>query len=165
MLMNEEEIVWECFKKSEGKLRILVDENRLDQNLIKFLRKKFNVRMALKNKGLDDYNVYEQAMKESRVILTNDGDFWDDNKFPMHQTLGIIIVTAKDTKETITALEKFFNKLGEMSGMGRSCNYWWFGTKVKVQKTGFTWKYINEKGTISPDERIDYALPSNASNY
>lgn len=152
--MNEEEI--ECYKKAEGKLKILVDENRLDKNLIKFLKKRFNVRMAVKNKGLDDKNVYGQAMKESRVILTNDLDFWNNINFPMHQTTGIIIITESDTNETINTLEKFFEKIGEKVGIGRNCNAWWIGTKVKVRKTGFTWKYLNEDGSISPDEKIDY---------
>ncbi len=153
--MNEEEI--ECFKKVEGKLKILVDENRLDEKLIKALKKIFNVKKAIKNKGLDDNNVmYQQAMKDSRVILTNDSDFWDDNKFPMNKTIGIINITTKDTDETIIALKKFFDKFGEMVGFARSCNDgYWIGTKVKVQKKGFIWKYINEDDSISK-EIIDY---------
>ncbi len=144
--MNEEEI--ECYKNKEGKLKILLDENRLDEKLIKALKKIFNVKKAIKNKGLDDNNVmYQQAMKDSRVILTNDRDFWKDDKFPMNETKGIIIIAIKDTDEAIIALKKFFDKFGEITGFGRSCNEgYWIRTKVNVQKTGFAWRYI----TLTP---------------
>lgn len=144
--MNDEETeVYECYKSCTGKLKILVDENRLNKNLIEFLEKKFNVKKAVKNKGLEDKNVmYSQSMKEHRVILTNDQDFYDDHKFPMHQTNGIIIITQKDIEETIIALEKFLHTLDEKGyKLSRGCNIWWIGTKSKVQKTEFTLKDID----------------------
>lgn len=152
--MNEEEI--ECPKNTEGKLKILIDENRLDKNLIKYLKKIFNVKMAVKNIGLDDYNVlYGQAKKESRVILTNDQDFWNDNKHPFEQAIGILIIPNKDADVTIEILKKFFDKLGKMYGMGRYCNDRWSGLKFKVQQKGFILKYKNEDGSIY-NEDYDY---------
>ncbi len=155
--MNDEKTeINECTKSCPGKLKILVDENRCDESLIKQLRKKFNVKKAVKNKGLDDKNVmYNQAVKECRVILTNDQDFYDDHKFPMHLTNGVIIITPKDTEGTIIALEKFLHTLDEKGyKLSRSCNFWWIGTKAKVQKTEFTLKHINKDG--SSEKRYPY---------
>ncbi|MBU4076398.1 MAG: hypothetical protein KKI06_06790 [Euryarchaeota archaeon] len=114
--------------------------------------------MAVKNRGLDDKNVHIQAIKESRAILTNDGHFWDDRKFPMQETPRIIIITAKDTDETIKTLDTFFNNLYNLFGIARYCNKWWIGTKVQVHKTGFTLKYITDDGNVSLDQRIEYEL-------
>lgn len=154
--MNEEEI--ECTKTAEGKLKILIDENMLDEYLIKLLKKRFSVGKAVKNRGLDDMNVNKLAMKESSVILTSDQHFWDDKIFPRQQTPGIIIINARDTDETIKTLDTFFKNLYNLFGIARYCNKWWIGTKVKVQKTGFTRKYITDDGSISRDERIEYEL-------
>ncbi|MDO8725045.1 MAG: DUF5615 family PIN-like protein [Candidatus Methanoperedens sp.] len=152
--MNDEEITY-CPKNTEGKLKILVDENSLDPNLIKYLKKIFNVKMAVKNKGLDDYNVlYGQARNESRVILTNDQDFWN-NKYPFEQAIGILIIPNKDADVTIKILKKFFVKLGKMYDMGRYCNDRWGGLKVKVQQNGFILKYKNEDGSIHTEDH-DY---------
>ncbi len=156
--MNEEEIECVRGKTAEGKLKILVDENRLDNNLIKSLEKKFNVNMAVKNRGLDDKHVHIQAITESRAILTNDGHFWDNKKCPMQETKGIIIIPPNDTDETIKTLDTFFKNLYKLFGICRYCNGWWMGKKVKVQKTGFTWKYITYDGNISREERIEYEL-------
>lgn len=160
-LKNEESIEWtECpTKTTEGKLKILVDENKLDENLIKSLEKKFNVKKAVKNIGLDDKHVHTQAITEFRVILTNDKHFWDDKICPLQNTTGIIIIPEKDTDETIKILDTFFINLYNLWGICRYCNKGsWFGRKVKVQKKGFTWKYITYDGKIYRDERIEYEL-------
>ncbi len=154
--MNDEETEeYECTKNCPGKLKILVDENMLDDSLIKKLEKKFNVKKVIKNKGLDDKNVmYNQAMKERRVILTNDQDFYDDHKFPMHQTCGIIYITPKDIEGTTIALEKFLHTLDEKGyKLSRSCNFWWIGTKAKVLKTEFIIKFNGDK---SHEQRFPY---------
>jgi predicted nuclease of predicted toxin-antitoxin system len=153
--MNEEEMECAQGKRAEGKLKILVDENILDKNIIKSLEKKFNVKMAVKNRGLEDKNVHTLAITESRVILTKDGHFWDNIKFPMQKTPGIIIIPETDTDETIKILDTFFKKLYNRHGICRYCNGWWIGTKVKVQKTGYTWRCITNDGSISPEERIN----------
>jgi hypothetical protein len=127
----------------------------LDENLIKSLEKKFNVKMAVKNKGLDDKHVHIQAIKESRVILTNDDHFWDNKKCPMQETRGIIIIPPKNTDETNKTLDTFFINLYNQYGICRYCNRWWFGIKVKVQETRFIMKYITYD---SREERIEYEL-------
>lgn len=142
---KEKKEVYECYKNCPGILKILLDENRQEPNLIKFLEKNFNVKMAVKNKGLGDKNVmHSQAKKEHRVILTNDQDFYNDHKFPMHETNGIIITHPQDTDRTIIALEKFLHTLDKKGyKLSRTCNLWWIGMKSKVNETEFTLKDIN----------------------
>src|SRR5262245_16251253 len=36
-------------------------------------------------RGRDDSEVYEAARREDRVLLTHDGDFLDDRRFPPHR--------------------------------------------------------------------------------
>ncbi len=149
--MKEEE--YQCYKTTNGKLKILVDENILNEKFIKVLRKKFNVKKAIKNRGLDDKNVmFGQAKKDFRVILTKDNDFWNDNKFPMNKTTGIIIITTQDIDKSIIALKKFLHTLDvEGYDFSRSCNHWWNGIKVRIRETGYT-----IKSSIFPEEIFEY---------
>jgi predicted nuclease of predicted toxin-antitoxin system len=42
--------------------------------------------------GRDDTEVYAYAWRENRVLLTHDGDFLDDQKFPQHRNPGVVVL-------------------------------------------------------------------------
>src|SRR5260370_9406520 len=77
-----------------GKARFLVDES-VGPAVAEFVRSygynaKFVADVGLR--GRSDEDVFAEAWKGSRIVLTHDADFLDDRRFPPHRNPGIIVI-------------------------------------------------------------------------
>jgi len=85
--------------KKPYKWRIYADNN-IELALVEFLKKKnFDVLWVGENpawKHRDDLFHYNHAWRLKRYLLTRDIDFWNDHRFPLQASPGVIIITTKD---------------------------------------------------------------------
>lgn len=79
------------FKK---KARLLLDEN-LDPALAEGLRAlgwKLETVDEVGLKGHDDADILAYAHRNNRILITNDGGFRDERRFPPHRNPGVVII-------------------------------------------------------------------------
>ena len=91
--------------------RILADEN-INADVVRPLRKTVeNITYA--RKGLKNGELFKFLIESSRILITHDGDFADQNKYPAHKTQGVVLIKIDPAlDETILdALTSLFHKL------------------------------------------------------
>ena len=131
--------------KSTKKLKLYADAS-VPFPIIKELRDaKIPVKAAVEDgfSSRGDPAIINAARKRGRVLLTLDGDFWDDKKFPLHQAHGVVFVDVPphDIK-------------GILDAIGLLCvcfakNYplnWWRSMKAKCTAHNFTLKIHTWEG-------------------
>lgn len=82
--------------KKSRKWRLYADNN-IEAEIVRFLKSEagFNVLSVADDPGLrhqEDEFHYNKARQLDRYLLTHDDDFWDDRRFPLHQSPGVIII-------------------------------------------------------------------------
>jgi Domain of unknown function (DUF5615) len=80
------------------KLRLVSDTN-FPAPLVELLEKrKFDIRTAQSFgwERLGDEELLQKVADRGCVLITLDQDFWSDEKFPLHQSAGVIFVDEKD---------------------------------------------------------------------
>lgn len=83
------------------KSKFIVDEN-LGPEVAKILKDlRWNVKYVseVSLSGRSDEKVFRYASKHKRIILTHDGDFLDNSKFPFYCNPGIVILPGGDGNE------------------------------------------------------------------
>lgn len=136
--------------KYPKKIRLLADEN-IAKYIIEDLSKYFSIKSVfdLNLAGHPDENVRASAKKLNRVILTTDGDFWDEKKHPIRLCFGIICTEAGPAEE-----EKLYNSLARFYVMfAKSWPLeWWTNTKAFIKMDGFILRSLQYDGTIEETE-------------
>ncbi len=104
-------------RKTEGKVRCYADHN-VDYSIIEALRmKKYDVESAkdIRADNQPDNFHFRRAFQTKRVLITLDKDFLNNDKFPLHQTRGIIIlnVDTSNIAHLARAVEIIYVILGE----------------------------------------------------
>jgi hypothetical protein len=120
-------------RENYRKARFLVDEN-LGPEVARVLRDRgFNVAFGpdVGLGGHDDGAVFQYAWRESRILLTHDGDFLDDRQFPRSTTCGVIVLPGAEGEERpmIRALAIVLNVFASTAGS-------WKGTKTVIRADG-----------------------------
>ncbi len=132
-------------KKTRYKWRFYADNN-VERGLVEYLRKSgFDILWIAENPDLrrqqEDRFHYQQAGIMKRYLLTRDLDFWDDRRFPLNQSPGVLIITTSDaeiTRYLPRLLRKVFvdmNPLPEPLYMD--------GMKIKADANGFELKGVD----------------------
>jgi len=88
-------------KFTKYKWRFYADNN-IEQSIVKFLRKSnYDVLWITEipnlRKQQEDIFHYLKAKKLRRYLLTRDLDFWNDQRFPLKNSPGVVIITTEDT--------------------------------------------------------------------
>ncbi|MBI2094942.1 MAG: DUF5615 family PIN-like protein [Candidatus Omnitrophica bacterium] len=94
-----------------SELRILADEN-INADVVRPLKKTVGD-IAYAKKGLKNGELFKLLVESSRILVTHDGDFADQNKYPAHKTQGVVLIKIDPAlDETILkALTGLFHKL------------------------------------------------------
>lgn len=131
--------------KKPYKWRIYADNN-IELALVEFLRKKnFDVLWVGEIsawKHRDDVFHYNNAMRLERYLLTRDIDFWNDHRFPIQESPGVLIITTKDisiAKYLPILLRKLVN---EAMLLFREHLYL-YGFKIKLNFEGIEIKFMD----------------------
>lgn len=116
------------FKK---KARLLLDEN-LDSALAEGLRALGWKVETVEGVGLkghdDDDDVLAYAQRDNQIVITNDGDFRNERRFPPHRNPGIVIIP-QDLAEAARSLGAVLPIVGEYRELFR-------GDVVEVDRGG-----------------------------
>jgi predicted nuclease of predicted toxin-antitoxin system len=89
------------FEKARGpkrKVPLLLDEN-LEAEFVDDLRTVKDFRVTVGKPGIDDRALWDQARAMQAILVTTDGDFWDDRNFPLAQSPGVIIISGRSASE------------------------------------------------------------------
>lgn len=127
-IMKEEIAAFE--RKYKKKARLLLDEN-LDPALAEGLRAlgwKLGTVEEIGLKSRDDEDVLAYAHRENRILITNDGDFRNESRFPPHRNPGVVIIP-KDLNEATRSLAVVLPLVGKYRELFR-------GAVVEVDRGG-----------------------------
>jgi hypothetical protein len=121
------------------KLRIYGDadiEGALEAHLKCHKRINYRGTRDLDSHTREDLHHYREARKLRRVLVTHDDDFLDDEKYPLHETEGVIVVKRRQSLEVqALALEKllmWFRGGADGNGMSTLGRF-----KVELSVDGF----------------------------
>ncbi len=130
--------------KTHKKWRIYADHN-IEQEITRHMREEdFDVLAVSEQSDLrrqqDDKYHYEEARKLGRYSFAHDDDFWDDRRFPLQRSPGVVVI-AKDqenlTKYFPVLLRRIVERDYNIDGGPRHLG----GVKVRM-----TWDGINKQG-------------------
>ena len=82
--------------KTRRRWRLYADSN-VEQEIIRYLieEARFDVLAVGGDQNLrrrEDEFHYQKARQLGRYLLTHDDDFWDDRRFPLRESPGVIII-------------------------------------------------------------------------
>jgi len=102
----------------------------------------------------DDQTILGAAKKQGKVLLTMDADFWNEQKFPVHQIHGIIFVdvSPSDIDDALRA----FGLLYGCFAKGYPLD-WWQGKKAMATPQGFSFKIHTWEGR---NQQYEFRLSS-----
>jgi len=130
-------------------MRIYVDEN-LPKKVVFFMENKlrWDVKCVILDdnlQGKKDLYHHRKARKERRILLTRDKDYLDPHWFPLHRTMGIIIVEEKNTKRLIHIL-KLLSKFLDRAMQENS--HYLSSLKIIASLSGVKLSYLGERGDV-----------------
>lgn len=97
------------------KVRILVDEDMPKKSVEFLISLGFDVIYvpSARLKGMANGTLIKKAIKERRIFMTRDQDFLNEKIYPLGSHYGIVVfkLQRQNTKNLLTALERFLNKV------------------------------------------------------
>src|SRR5689334_22422653 len=94
------------FENTRGpkrKVPLLLDEN-MELEVVAELREVKDFRIIVGRRGASDEIIWSEARRLKAIIVTSDMDFWDDRKYPLPQSPGVLIVSGGSAAKKIEAL-------------------------------------------------------------
>lgn len=142
-----------------GRARFYADHN-LDASIVEVLRyRKYDVETAQEvgaERQPDEFH-YRRAFMTRRVLLTQDKDYLDNERFPLSQTRGVIVfnIDTADVVQIARALEVVDTILGRMAPV--------LDESKVLLNSDYTLTYITRVPTDSGfvEERTRYRLDEN----
>ncbi len=142
------------FVPPKRKLRIFIDRNIPDEAVKELKAVKSFKCLGIAKSNEEDEVVFNKANKLKAVLITRDKDFWDDKRFPLRISAGILIVEGKTAEDVIDNLAWFFGVVGVFDAISKAPD-WMKATKWKISMSGYVQKILNYKGKIEV-EKIEY---------
>lgn len=109
-------------KEIYGKARFLVDENMGSEIALLVRNSGWNTEFVcdVGLRGHDDSDVMAYAWRKSRIILTHDDDFLDDQKFPFNRNPGVIVLPqTPSARVMVRIIGQVLNIVGNYTRMFR----------------------------------------------
>jgi predicted nuclease of predicted toxin-antitoxin system len=133
------------------KLKLYADANIPRPIIKELVSAGLSVRSAFESGSAShsDEDIYQQAGRLHRVLLTMDRDFWDDRKHSLPKSLGVIFVDVSpdQPEKAIDGLARFYALFAKYYPLD-----WWRGTKARVSERGFVLRVHTWEGRISEEE-------------
>lgn len=140
---------WLAWTPPRRKVKIFLDRNlpqKLKNEIISY--PKFKSFEEIKRSSRPDEDIYSYCSRNNLLILTLDNDFWDDRRFPLAKSPGIILISSgsKATDDSyIKILSAFLTYFDLIGGIRRFPNFS-KKMKFKISSSGFAHKYITYDG-------------------
>jgi predicted nuclease of predicted toxin-antitoxin system len=144
--------------KARKKWRLYADNN-IEKETVEYLREeRFDVLAVGDDQRLrrqEDEFHYDKARQLDRYLLTHDDDFWDDRRFPLRQSPGVIILPKNEegmTKLFPVLLRKIIERDYNVDNGSRHL----VGRKFRLTWDGMTYKASLSDGTIQPSDTVSW---------
>lgn len=144
---------WDQFVKNFQRVRgpkrkvpLLLDEN-LEADFVAEIKAVEYLRVSVARAGAPDEAVWQHAMRIKAVLVTADVDFWDDRKFPLQQSPGVIIISGRSAADKVDSLATAFG-LWAIAEKWRKVPNWLDGCKIKASRAGIRGKHWDGNTTI-----------------
>ena len=128
--------------KARKKWRLYADNN-IEKEIVEYLREEgFDVLAVGEEPELrhkEDEFHYQKSRQLDRYLLTHDDDFWEDRRFPLRQSPGVIILPKNDeglTKRFPVLLRKIIERDYNVDNGPRHLG----GVKFRLTWDGMTYK-------------------------
>ncbi len=97
-----------------------------------------------------DEEILAWTKREGRVLVTLDRDFWDDRKFPLRKSPGIIFVDVSSEKvgDALSAFGLVYGTFAASYSLD-----WWGEIKVRAAKEGYVLRMRTWEGRV-----VEYAF-------
>jgi predicted nuclease of predicted toxin-antitoxin system len=147
-----EEALWLDSHSQPKKLKLCADAN-VPREIIAELRRAGIPVVAASEEGLakrSDEEILAWTKRIGRVLLTLDRDFWDDRKFPLRKSPGIIFIDVKSEKS-----DDILHAFGLLYGTFASSYSldWWDEMKVRAKREGYVLRMRSREG-----RGVEYAI-------
>ena len=140
---------WVSVTPSKSKIDLCLDRNLPSQVMseLRSMSRVFRVVHVSEPNEADDA-IYQRAGAETALIVTNDEDFWDDVRFPLRFSPGVIIVKGASAKEIGRGMRLFLAHVDVVDAIRRMPS-WASQQKFKISPTGFV------RRTLTYHSRVD----------
>ena len=123
---------FERIRGPKRKVPLLLDEN-IEAEFVDELRAVKDFRVAVGKPGASDSDLWNEARRSKAVLVTTDRDFWDDRKFPLAQSPGVIIVSGRSADDKLYSFTLAVVRWGIIENW-RKVPFWLDGTKLKSSR-------------------------------
>jgi predicted nuclease of predicted toxin-antitoxin system len=96
--------------------------------------------------GMDDLAVWRMAIKAEAVLLTHDEHFWDDRRYPLRESPGVIVVKGATEREIGLAINDLL-ATWPFTWLERVAPGAFWHSKIKASMEGFVLRYIGSAGS------------------
>jgi predicted nuclease of predicted toxin-antitoxin system len=149
--------------KARKKWRLYADNN-IEKEIVEYLQTSgFDV-IAVgadpKLRHQEDEFHYQKARQLNRYLLTHDDDFWDDKRFPLRQSPGVIIIPRNAggmSRLFPVLLRKIIERDYNIDNGPRHLG----GVKLRLTWDGITYKSNPPDGSLQKSETISWAISAN----
>jgi predicted nuclease of predicted toxin-antitoxin system len=128
------------------KVPLLLDEN-LEAEIINDLQTIRDFRVTVGSAGAGDPELWDQARTLGAVLVTTDGDFWNDRNYPLAQSPGVIIVSGQTASEKGYAFALAVVRYGVIEHW-RKVPGWLRGMKLRATREGIRGKWWDGTSVI-----------------
>jgi hypothetical protein len=133
------------------KLKLYVDINVPDPLVIELRTAGLILQLARDwgPSGRRDKSISQEARRLGLVLLTMDEDFWQDKKYLLETTAGVIYVciSPDEPERAVDGIARFYALFGKYYPLD-----WWKGTKARVYEHGFIIRTRTWKGRVTEEE-------------
>jgi predicted nuclease of predicted toxin-antitoxin system len=134
----------------------------LDRNIPRELKETVQASKDFKITGIagehdSDEFIWNTAKRQHAIILSLDkGDFWNDNKFPLREAPGVILIASGEQRVDvyINAINLFLFGMDLVGGI-RQIPGFFHRSKSKISTNGFSHKFVTGEGGVEVIN-IDY---------
>jgi hypothetical protein len=129
------------------KIDFLVDENIAALRSELASLKQF--RLHNMPEGADDHALWTEARRRLWILLTADGDFWNERFYPLWQSPGVIIVVGRTLEDQVFALARLSVVWDLVRMVGRVGPRFMDGMKARTSRTTIEWKFFDNGTTVT----------------
>jgi len=140
---------WITWTPPKRKVKIFLDRNlpqELKNEIISY--PKFKAFEEVQSTRRSDEDIYSYCYRNNFLILTLDKDFWNDKRFPLVKSPGLILIASSpilSVNDCIRSLALFLTYFDLIGGIRRFPDFA-KRMKFKVSLKGFVLKFIDYKG-------------------
>ena len=110
---------WLPWTPPKRKIRIYCDAN-LPEKFVDELKEFKNFKVVCRAGVGDDEDHYVRARQQKAILITSDLDFWDDRRFPLKKSPGVVVIVGKTIRDLDIAFGRFLGYAGHAGRIPQS---------------------------------------------